>query len=173
MRFHKPCRPYLVLFLEFSNIWYNGYANNNDSANQSKKNIRTDQKQLACPHVHMSPEDSTRDVLLDASSELILCSCPHIPCGCFCHRGIYSAMVISCRAVGCTNKQSKDNMAFYLMPKYMERKQKWIIAIYHKYWQLAKYTRHPNRMGKMLLLSLINSEAWEVRISYLIWFHVL
>lgn len=125
----------------------------------NEKNLLTDQKQLACSHVHMSPGDSTRDVLLDASSELILCSCPHIPRGCFCHRGIYSAMVISCRAVGCTNKQSKDNMAFYLMPKYMERKQKWIIAIYHKYWQLAKYARHTNRMGKMLLLSLINSEA--------------
>lgn len=68
-------------------------------------------------------------------------------------------MVISCLAVGCINKQSKDNMAFYLLPKYKERKRKWIVATYHKYWQLAKYTRHTDHMGKMLLLSLINREA--------------
>lgn len=122
-------------------------------------------------HVHTCTcplGDSTRD-MLDASSKLILCSCPHIPRGCFCHLGIYSAMVISCRAVGCTNKQSKDNMAFYLMPKYMERKQKWIVATYHKYWQLARHTNHTRKM--LLLIILINCEACEVRISYLIWFH--
>lgn len=38
-------------------------------------------------------------------------------------------------------------MAFYLMPKYKERKQKWVVATYHKYWKLAKYTKHTNHMG--------------------------
>lgn len=142
VRFHNCIS--LLLFLQFVNIKKTAKF---DSANQSKNHLKWLTKPV-CPYVHMSPVDSIRAVLLDASCKLIMCPCPHIPRGWFCHLGIYSAMVISCLAVGCINKQSKDNMAFYLMPKYKERKQKWIVATYHKYWQLAKYTRRTTTWGR-------------------------
>lgn len=34
-------------------------------------------------------------------------------CVCFYNQGLYSIMAISSPAVGCNNRQSKDNMAFY------------------------------------------------------------
>uniref|UniRef100_A0A3B4WU72 THAP domain-containing protein 1 n=1 Tax=Seriola lalandi dorsalis TaxID=1841481 RepID=A0A3B4WU72_SERLL len=65
-------------------------------------------------------------------------------------------MVISCCAVGCTNRQGKTNIAFHHMPKDMERRKKWITAIHRKNWEPSKHTRLCSAhfvQGKFLLLS--------------------
>uniref|UniRef100_A0A3B4UQL0 THAP-type domain-containing protein n=1 Tax=Seriola dumerili TaxID=41447 RepID=A0A3B4UQL0_SERDU len=50
-------------------------------------------------------------------------------------------MVISCCAVGCTNRQGTTNIAFYHTPKDMERRKRWITAIHQKNWEPSKHTR--------------------------------
>ncbi|XP_070410399.1 uncharacterized protein [Nothobranchius furzeri] len=51
-------------------------------------------------------------------------------------------MVISCCAVGCSNRQGyKANVAFYRIPADEDKRRLWLAAINRKEWQPSKYTR--------------------------------
>uniref|UniRef100_A0A8C6TSK3 THAP domain-containing protein 1 n=1 Tax=Neogobius melanostomus TaxID=47308 RepID=A0A8C6TSK3_9GOBI len=51
-------------------------------------------------------------------------------------------MVISCCALGCSNRQGcKPNLPFYHIPADEDRRRLWLAAINRKHWQPSKYSR--------------------------------